>query len=81
MSWPLHGMREKPWDDMCGWVLWVGDALPVTEDEWETLHVSHAGDWFPGIDPYLALPTGWRFVLAPGYEDVWFDSELLTDNA
>ncbi|MGC0237608.1 immunity protein Imm33 domain-containing protein [Arthrobacter sp. SD76] len=23
--------------------------------------------------PYVALPAGWRFVLAPGHEDVWFD--------
>ncbi|WP_438268855.1 immunity protein Imm33 domain-containing protein [Paraburkholderia youngii] len=28
---------------------------------------------------YLALPPGWRVLLAPDYEDVWFDGELLKD--
>jgi hypothetical protein len=27
--------------------------------------------------PYLALPPGWRFLIAPDYEDVWFDESLL----
>jgi hypothetical protein len=35
------------------------------------------GDYCPSILPYLALPPGWRVLLAPGYEDVWFDGELL----
>jgi hypothetical protein len=26
---------------------------------------------------YLALPAGWRFLSAPGYEDIWFDDGLL----
>jgi hypothetical protein len=21
--------------------------------------------------------TGWRFLIAPGYEDIWFDEKLL----
>ena len=25
----------------------------------------------------LALPPGWRFLLAPDYEDVWYDPSLL----
>jgi hypothetical protein len=29
------------------------------------------------VFPYLALPPGWRFLLAPGYEDVWYDPTLL----
>ena len=27
--------------------------------------------------PYLGLAPGWRFLIAPGYEDVWYDEKLL----
>ncbi len=27
----------------------------------------------PEVLPYLALPPGWRFLIADGYEDGWFD--------
>jgi hypothetical protein len=26
---------------------------------------------------YLALPPGWRFLIATNHEDVWFDAALL----
>lgn len=29
------------------------------------------------LEPYLALPPGWGVVLAPDYEDVWYDEALL----
>jgi hypothetical protein len=28
---------------------------------------------------YFGLEPGWRFLLAPGYEDVWYDATLLDD--
>jgi len=28
--------------------------------------------------PFLGLPPGWRVLLAPGQEEVWFDAELLS---
>lgn len=37
------------------------------------LHASHVGQHVPDFLPYLALPPGWRVLLAPGHEDVWFD--------
>jgi hypothetical protein len=40
------------------------------------LHVTHLHEWSSGVLPYLALPPGWRFVIADGYEDVWFDAEV-----
>lgn len=40
-------------------------------------HISHLPEWCPDILPYLALPPGWRVLLAPGFEDVWFDETLL----
>jgi hypothetical protein len=30
-----------------------------------------------GLTKYLGLAPGWRFLIAPGYEDVWFDEILL----
>jgi len=29
------------------------------------------------MEPYLARPPGWRVLLAPGQEDVWYDGTLL----
>ena len=29
------------------------------------------------VVPYLSLPPGYRFQIADGYEDVWFDLTLL----
>ena len=41
------------------------------------LHVGHLAERLPDVMPYLALPPGWRFLLAPGREDVWYDESLL----
>jgi hypothetical protein len=41
------------------------------------LHVSHVVDRDASLARYLGLPPGWRFLLADGQEDVWFDSTLL----
>lgn len=41
------------------------------------LHVAHLGEWCPDAMPYLALPPGWRFLLAPDHEEIWFDPSLL----
>lgn len=35
-------------------------------------------DRCPEVLPYLGLPPGWRFRIAPGHSDVWDDPELLT---
>ena len=40
------------------------------------LHVGHLAEWCPRVVPYLALPPGYRVLLAPEYEDVWFDESL-----
>ena len=30
--------------------------------------------------PYLGLAPGWRFLLAPGHVDVWFDPATLEES-
>lgn len=39
--------------------------------------VEHLLEEFPEIGEYLSLPPGYRFLLAAGYEDVWYDEKLL----
>ena len=41
------------------------------------IHTLHLYEWKPEIIKYLGLPPGWRFLIAPGYEDVWFDPNLV----
>lgn len=44
----------------------------------QPLHRAHISELCPQVVPYLGLPPGWRFLIADGYEDVWFDPSLLT---
>ena len=73
---PLHAVRLHPENGTCGWYIYGGEYSDDV-DFYQPLHVAHLGDHCPSILPYLALPPGWRVLLAPGYEDVWFDGELL----
>jgi hypothetical protein len=73
---PLHGLRHPPEGDTTGWFFWVRE-FSSDSDFFIPLHVAHLGDWRPEVLPYLGLPPGWRILLAPGHEDVWFDANLL----
>ncbi|WP_203899693.1 immunity protein Imm33 domain-containing protein [Virgisporangium aliadipatigenens] len=48
--------------------------LPINGLRHPLRHLVHQR---PELMVYLALPAGWRFLLAPGYEDVWSDGSLL----
>lgn len=74
---PLNGMRYLPEGAGCGWLLWAGDEIGEEDDFFAPMHVRHLPEWLPAVVPYLALLPGWRFLIAPGYEDVWFDDALL----
>ena len=52
-----------------------GPMLPIF---FVPLHVVHLDEWCPEVKKYLGLPPGWRFLIAEGHEDVWFDESLLT---
>ena len=77
---PLNGQRHVPGAGESGWYLWTGLDLPKDSDYFKPYHVSHVVKAAPAIGQYLGLPPGWRFLLAPGYEDVWFDESLLADH-
>ncbi|WP_145385289.1 immunity protein Imm33 domain-containing protein [Stieleria neptunia] len=72
---PIHGLRCEPTVDTCGWYIWAGDWSD-DPDFFNPLHLEHLPEWCSQSLPFLQLPPGWRFLIAPDYEDVWFDENL-----
>jgi hypothetical protein len=75
---PLNGLRHSPTSETSGWYFWRGEELSTAIDFFEPLHTFHLADRAPQVLKYLGLPPGWRFLIADGYEDVWFDGSLIT---
>ncbi len=75
-SWPVHGLRHQPLGKTTGWYIWSGE-LSAAPDFFQTLHVAHLPKYCKEALGYLGLPPGYRFLIAPEYEDVWFDEKLL----
>jgi hypothetical protein len=75
---PTNGLRHPAEGNTSGWYVWTGGEID-REDPlfFRPVHVSHMDRLYPDIVPYLALPPGWRFQVAPDHEDVWFDPTLL----
>jgi hypothetical protein len=78
-GWPVTGIRHLPVGDTNGWYLWWGAERSDEPDFFDPVHVEHLVDRCPEALPYLALPPGWAFVIAPGHEDVWFDEAHLVE--
>jgi hypothetical protein len=78
---PINGLRHPPEGETTGWYIWAGDAIGSDDDFFEPVHVEHLPEICPAVLPYLGLAPGWRFLIAPGYEDVWFDASLLDVSA
>ncbi|GCD96029.1 immunity protein Imm33 domain-containing protein [Embleya hyalina] len=78
-GWPINGLRHPIEGTTCGWYLWAGEGeMDQDPDYFQPVHVDHLFDRCPRVLPYLGLPPGWRFLIAPGHSDVWHDPELLT---
>ena len=75
---PLNALRHPPDSGTCGWYIWGGETLGESADFFQPLHVGHLAAHCPAMLPYLALAPGWRVLLAPGHEDVWYDELLLS---
>jgi hypothetical protein len=73
---PIHGLRHPPEGDTAGWYIWRGEYSDA-DDFFVPLHAAHLKDELPEVLSFLALPAGWRFLLASGHEDVWYDRALL----
>ena len=74
---PINGLRHPPEESMAGWYLWSGEDFSEAADFFAAIHVWHIHDRYPDLSKYLGLAPGWRFLVAPGYEDVWYDANLL----
>lgn len=74
---PINGLRHPPAGRSCGWYIWAGEELSTAPDFFEPRHLEHLGQVGTWLGPYLELAPGWRFLIAPDYEDVWFDEDLL----
>jgi hypothetical protein len=74
---PLNGLRHPQENDTCGWYLWAGEEMSEAENCYQPMHIYHLVERYPDVMKYLALPAGWRFLVAVDYADVWFDAKLL----
>jgi hypothetical protein len=77
VQFPINGLRHPPQGDTTGWYIWSGGELSPDADFFVPLHAFHLNDRCPEIAKYFGLGPGWRFLVAPGHEDVWFDPSLL----
>ncbi|MFC0104081.1 immunity protein Imm33 domain-containing protein [Sphingopyxis terrae] len=75
---PLHGLRHQAESGTSGWFIWSGEWSDAA-DFFKPLHLHHLTEECPAALPFLALPPGWRFMTAPGHEDVWSDDTLLAE--
>ncbi|WP_332453765.1 hypothetical protein [Chryseobacterium aquaticum] len=77
---PLNGLRHFPEGDTSGWYIWAGD-YSSSDEFFKPMHIFHLIEIFPEIIKYLGLPAGNRFLIDDkGFEDVWFDENLLTND-
>lgn len=75
---PINGLRHRRENGTSGWYLWAGETdCPTADDAFVAMHALHLRERCPEALPYLSLPPGWRFLIAPGYQDVWEDEALL----
>ena len=74
---PLNGLRHPPQGDTTGWYIWAGGEPSAEADFFVPLHVAHLQEWCPDVMRFLALPPGYRFLVAGDTEDVWEDPALL----
>jgi hypothetical protein len=76
---PLNGLRHREAALTSGWYIWGGPELDQSPDFFDPLHHSHLLERCPQVARFLALPPGWRFLVAPGQVDIWFDASLLSE--
>ena len=76
-SLPLNALRHPPESGTSGWYIWGGKELSDEPGFFTPLHHAHLSEHCPGLEPYLGLGPGWRVLLAPNQEEVWFDEKLL----
>ncbi len=76
-SQPLNALRHPPENGTSGWYIWGGEELSEDSTFFKPLHVEHLSQHCPALVRYLGLGPGWRVLLTPDQEEVWFDEKLL----
>lgn len=74
---PLNGLRHEQAGQTSGWYFWSGENLPSDDDFFQPVCLGHAVERVPELKPFLGLVPGWRFLVAPDWEDVWRDPNLI----
>jgi hypothetical protein len=74
---PINALRHTPESGTSGWFIWGGTELANDPEFFQPLHVSHLPQYVPQMIPFLGLAPGWRVLLAPDREDVWYDNVLI----
>lgn len=75
-AYPLNGLRYRR-GTTSGWFIWTGLEMGAEDDFFKPTHARHLENRCRDGLAMLGLPEGSRFVIAPAYEDVWFDQQLL----
>jgi hypothetical protein len=73
----MNGLRHPPIGETSGWYIWCGGIFSDAPDFFVPLHTYHLYDDHPQIVDLLGLPPGYRFLVAEGILDVWYDASLL----
>jgi hypothetical protein len=74
---PINGLRHPIEGDTSGWYIWAGEEFSEDRNFFVPIHIEHLPEWCPQVLKYLGLAPGWRFLIAPGYEDVWEDKMII----
>ena len=76
-TYPVNGLRHAAADGTTGWFIYSGECYSTAPDFFDPLCTTDLMVREPLLVPYLGLAPGWRFLITPDYEDVWFDPTLL----
>lgn len=74
---PINGLRHPPTETTSGWYLWCGEKFLDSANWFVPVCTADLYKEIPEIAAFLALPPGYRFLIAGDYVDVWFDDSLL----
>lgn len=74
---PLNALLHLPSGDTSGWYIWAGEELNHDPQFFQPVHMAHLRESCPELLPYLGRAPGWRVLIAPNHEDVWFDSSIV----
>lgn len=75
---PLNGMRYPSAEGGSGWLIWGGETMQQTANFFTPVEIRSLRDYVSGLEPFLDLPPGFRFLTNNrGHQKAWFDGSLL----